>query len=117
MNEDTMQSMWDGRYRERGVMWGSEPNRFVVEAVAHVGDVRSGCTAFVSDPSEERWIGLRDSPQCRQRRNHIRVQVTGQDPVFGVGSGIEFRELRPCVDSEVGEHFAMVASISDERAE
>ena len=34
MNEDTMQSMWDGRYSERGAMWGSEPNRFVVEAVA-----------------------------------------------------------------------------------
>jgi len=34
MNKDTMQSMWDGRYRERGAMWGSEPNRFLVEAVA-----------------------------------------------------------------------------------
>lgn len=29
-----MQSMWDDRYRERGAMWGSEPNRFLVEAVA-----------------------------------------------------------------------------------
>jgi 2-polyprenyl-3-methyl-5-hydroxy-6-metoxy-1,4-benzoquinol methylase len=34
MNENTMQSMWDGRYRERDAMWGSEPNRFLVEAVA-----------------------------------------------------------------------------------
>ncbi len=34
MNEETMQSMWDDRYREQTAMWGSEPNRFLVEAVA-----------------------------------------------------------------------------------
>ena len=31
MDPDTMQHMWDGRYRERGAVWGSEPNRFLVD--------------------------------------------------------------------------------------
>ena len=31
MNPDTMKHMWDDRYRERGTVWGSEPNRFLVE--------------------------------------------------------------------------------------
>ena len=26
-----MQQMWDGRYTERGAVWGSEPNRFLVD--------------------------------------------------------------------------------------
>ena len=31
MNSDTMKHMWDDRYRERGAVFGSEPNRFLVE--------------------------------------------------------------------------------------
>lgn len=31
MDPDTMQQMWDGRYTERGAVWGSEPNRFLVD--------------------------------------------------------------------------------------
>lgn len=29
-----MQQMWDGRYRERGAVWGSEPNRFLVDVAS-----------------------------------------------------------------------------------
>ncbi|MGB9357457.1 MAG: class I SAM-dependent methyltransferase [Acidimicrobiia bacterium] len=34
MDPDTMQQMWDGRYRERGAVWGSEPNRFLVDVAS-----------------------------------------------------------------------------------
>lgn len=31
-----MRDMWDGRYRERGAVWGGEPNRFVVEVATDI---------------------------------------------------------------------------------
>ena len=34
MDPDTMQQMWDGRYRERGAVCGSEPSRFLLEVAA-----------------------------------------------------------------------------------
>jgi 2-polyprenyl-3-methyl-5-hydroxy-6-metoxy-1,4-benzoquinol methylase len=34
MNPETMKHMWDDRYRERGTVWGSEPNRFLVEVAS-----------------------------------------------------------------------------------
>ena len=34
MNPNTMKHMWDDRYRERGAVWGSEPNRLLVEVAA-----------------------------------------------------------------------------------
>ena len=36
MDPDTMRDMWDGRYRERGAVWGGEPNRFVVEVATDI---------------------------------------------------------------------------------
>ena len=34
MNPNTTKHMWNDRYRERGAVWGSEPNRFLVEVAA-----------------------------------------------------------------------------------
>ncbi len=96
MNPETMRHMWDDRYRERGAVWGNEPNRFLVEVAS---DLEPG-TALDLGCGQGRnalWLaglgftvtGLDLSPVAIAQANEI-AQESGLDATFEAVNLVEW---------------------------